>query len=41
MNKKFGVVNFMKHWITGLLRKYYYLPNGKGRKYLNEFTMVG
>ncbi|ARV05629.1 hypothetical protein BTO04_02460 [Polaribacter sp. SA4-10] len=39
-NKKFGVINFLKVWITGVLGKYYYLPNSKGRKYLNELTQL-
>ncbi|CAM4293559.1 DUF3095 family protein [Zobellia nedashkovskayae] len=39
-NKKFGVINFLKVWITGLFGKYYYLPSAKGRKYLNELTQL-
>lgn len=40
LNKKFGVINFLKIFITGVLGKYYYFPNAKGRKYLNELTQL-
>ncbi len=39
-NKKFGVINFLKVWLVGVLGKYYYLPSVKGRKYLNELTQL-
>ncbi len=39
-NKKFGVINFLKVWITGVIGKYFYLPNAKGKKYLNELTQL-
>jgi hypothetical protein len=39
-NKKFGVINFIKVWITGVIGKYFYLPNAKGKKYLNELTQL-
>ncbi|XMO85523.1 DUF3095 family protein [Algibacter sp. AS12] len=39
-NKKFGVRNFLKVWITGLIGNFYYLPNKTGRKYLKELTQL-
>jgi len=39
-NKKFGVKNFFKLWVIGLLGKYYYLPNNEGRKYLKELEQL-
>jgi hypothetical protein len=37
---KFVIISFLKIWLTGLIGKYYYLPNVKGRKYLNELTQL-
>jgi hypothetical protein len=39
-NNKFGIINFLKIWISGLIGKYYYLPNDSGRKYLKELTQL-
>ncbi|KAA5823413.1 DUF3095 domain-containing protein [Algibacter amylolyticus] len=39
-NKKFGVRNFLKVWLTGLIGNFYYLPNKTGRKYLKELTQL-
>jgi len=39
-NKKLGIFNFLKVWITGVLGKYYYLPNAKGKKYLNAVIQL-
>lgn len=39
-NNKFGIINFFKIWISGLIGKYYYLPNKTGRKYLKELTQL-
>lgn len=39
-NKKLGIKNFLKVWISGLIGKYFYLPNSAGRKYLKELTQL-
>ncbi len=39
-NKKIGVINFLKVWLTGLFGKYYYLPNAEGKRYLKELTQL-
>ncbi|SFD20764.1 DUF3095 family protein [Algibacter pectinivorans] len=39
-NKKFGVRNFLKVWLTGLIGNFYYLPNKTGRTYLKELTQL-
>jgi len=38
--KKFGVINFLKLWVMGVLGKYFYLPSPIGKKYLNELTQL-
>ena len=39
-NKKFGIVNFFKVWLSGLIGKYIYLPNDSGRRYLKELKKL-
>jgi len=39
-NKKFGIINILKIWISGLIGKYYYLPSNTGQKYLNELRLL-
>ncbi|MDX1272584.1 DUF3095 family protein [Bizionia paragorgiae] len=39
-NQKLGIINFLKVWVMGVIGKYYYLPNSKGKAYLNELIQL-
>lgn len=39
-NQKFRFISFLKIWMTGLIGKYFYLPNTTGQKYLKTLTQL-
>lgn len=39
-NQKLGIINFLTVWVMGVIGKYYYLPNSKGKAYLNELIQL-
>jgi hypothetical protein len=39
-NQKFGVLSFLKVWLSGLIGKYYYLSSKTGQRYLNEVIQL-